>query len=539
MSQFSFSQVPSANIQRSKFDRSHSYKTAFNSGYLIPFYVDDVLPGDTFNLTTSMVARLTTPILPVMDNVHIDTFFFFVPSRLVWDNFQKFFGEQKNPGDSIDFVEPQVDFSTGADVGSIYDYLGVPPSVSLSQPDWPSALPFRAMNLIYNEWFRDQNLQDSLEVPTGDGPDPIDTYALFKRNKRHDYFTSALPWPQKGPGVEISLGSTAPIMSNGMGITFTNGSVDFNLSNMNSTNSGAFIRPYINTLGEEIGASTGTNNNGSVTSPVGQSIGFGDETGLVADLSQAHAATINSLRQAFAMQSLMEALARSGSRYTELLRGVFGVVSPDARLQRPEFLGGSTDFITMQQVPQTSATDGTTPQGHLAAYGYMSSVKHGFTKSFVEHGYVIGFVNVWVDLSYQQGMPRYLSRRTRWDYFWPQLSHIGEQAILNKEIFLASDANQNAGVFGYQERYAEYRYHPSMITGKMRSQTDTPLDQWHLAQRFDTLPTLSSTFIEENPPLDRILAVQDEPQIFLDAYFDLKCVRPIPLYGIPGFGSRF
>ena len=264
-----------------------------------------------------------------------------------------------------------------------------------------------------------------------------------------------------------------------------------------------------------------------------------EKSGLVADLSDATAATINSLRQAFAMQTLMESLARSGSRYTELLRGVFGVVSPDARLQRPEFLGGSTDYINMQQIAQTSSTDGTTPQGHLAAFGYMNSVKHGFQKSFVEHGYVIGFVNVWTDLSYQQGLPRYLSRRTRWDYYWPQLAHIGEQAVLNKEIYLDSDSDQNNAIFGYQERYAEYRYHPSMITGQLRSQTPTPLDVWHLAQKFDNLPTLSGTFIEENPPLERVLAIQDEPQIFIDAWFDLKCVRPMPLFGIPGFGNRF
>lgn len=538
MSNYSFSQVPSANIRRSKFDRSHGYKTAFNGGYLIPFYVDDVLPGDTFNLTTSMVARLTTPILPVMDNIHIDTFFFFVPSRLVWNNFQKFFGEQENPGDSIDFVEPQIDLSSegGAAVGSIFDYLGVPPMVSLTQPDWPSALPFRAINLIWNEWFRDQNLQDSLPVNKGDGPDSPDDYKMLKRNKRHDYFTSALPWPLKSPSgpVTIPIGTEAPVIGNGMALGLTDGSNDFGLNSMVSGSS-YFLNAQVPRYGTEIGT-TGT----SATYATG-SVGVtpdGEKSGLYADLSSASSITVNQLRQAIAMQGLMEALARSGSRYRELLRGVFGVISPDARLQVPEFLGGSKDYITMQQVPQTSATDGTTPQGHLAAFGYMSSVNHGFQKSFVEHGYVIGFVNVWTDLSYQQGMPRYLSRRTRWDYYWPQLAHIGEQAVLNKEIYLQSDTTANNEVFGYQERYAEYRYHPSMITGQMRSQTPTPLDQWHLAQKFDDLPKLSSAFIEENPPLDRVLAVQDEPEIFLDAWFNLKCVRPMPLFGVPGFGYR-
>lgn len=536
MSEYSFSQVPEARIQRSKFDRSHGYKTAFNSGYLIPFYVDDVLPGDTFNLTTSMVARLTTPIVPVMDNIHIDTFFFFVPSRLVWNNFQKFFGEQENPNDSIDFVEPQVDLSGGAAVQSVFDYLGVPPLISIPQADWPSALPFRAINLIWNEWFRDQNLQDSLPVEKGDGPDPVSNYKLLKRNKRHDYFTSSLPWPQKSPGggVEIPLGTTAPVYGNGNGIGLYDGSHTFGMTYY--VGDDWALRPtskYDVPVGTSTSSAHYSNDKviGVSTNP--------EDSGLIADLSSASAATINSLRQAFAMQSLMEALSRSGSRYIEFLRGVFGVVSPDARLQRPEFLGGSTDYINMQQIPQTSATDATTPQGHLAAFGYMNSVNHGFQKSFVEHGYVIGFVNVWTDLSYQQGLPRYLSRRTRWDYYMPPLAHIGEQAVLNKEIYLTSDTDRNNGVFGYQERYAEYRYHPSMITGQLRSQTPTPLDVWHFAQKFTNVPTLSSTFIEENPPLDRVLAVHDEPQIFLDAWFDLKCVRPMPLYGVPGFGNRF
>lgn len=547
MSQYSFSQVPRAEVRRSKFDRSHGYKTAFDSGYLIPFYVDDVLPGDTFNLTTSMIARLTTPIVPVMDNVHLDTFFFFVPSRLVWDNFQRFFGEQDNPGDSIDFTEPQIDLSDGAAVQSIFDYLGVPPNVKLSQPDWPSALPFRAINLIWNEWFRDQNLQDSVPVNKGDGPDPVSDYSLLKRCKRHDYFTSSLPWPQKSPGggVQLSLGQTAPVVGTGLGLGMTDGTHHGSLyfhENYSSTGSdGTIAYPAGVDYGEPANIGETATNGRRTPLHDYKVVGVSTDpewSGLEADLSSATAITINSLREAFAMQSLLEALARSGSRYTELLRGVFNVISPDARLQRPEFLGGSRDFIAMQQVPQTSATDASTPQGHLAAFGYLSSVKHGFQKSFVEHGYVIGFVNVWCDLSYQQGLPRYLSRRTRWDYYWPQLANIGEQPILNKEIYLSSDTEQNNAVFGYQERNAEYRYHPSMITGQMRSQTATPLDQWHLAQKFETLPTLSSAFIEENPPLDRVLAVQNEPEIFLDAWFDLKCVRPMPLFSIPGLGNR-
>lgn len=531
MASFNFAQLPQADISRSKFDRSHGFKMAFNSGYLIPFFADEVLPGDTFDLQTAMVARLATPIVPVMDNIHIDTMFFFVPNRLVWENWEKFCGEQKNPGDSIDYLVPTVNLANGCEFGSVFDYIGVPPNVSIPQADWPIALPFRGCNLIWNEWFRDENLQNSLPVNTGDGPDAISDYPLLKRGKRHDYFTSSLPWPQKDGSVILPLGGTAPIRGNMKAVGFTK-------------------LPEGTDIGGLCYYRSATENNYKYATALGlpdpdpgSSYYLGlamdsSRSGMVADLSQATAASVNSIRQAFQMQKFLERSARSGTRYTEILRNFFGVVSPDARLQRPEFLGGSEDYINMHQVAQTSSTDASTPQGNLAAFGYMNSRKHGFTKSFVEHGWVIGFVNVWTDLSYQQGLRRELSRRTRWDYYWPDFAHLGEQGVLNKEIYLSSDSSQNNAAFGYQERYAEYRYKPSQIAGIMRSTAPQSLDVWHLSQKFDSLPKLNSTFIEENPPLSRVLAVQDEPQIILDAWFNLKCTRPMPLYSIPGLGYR-
>lgn len=518
-----FSQIPRAEIQRSSFNRSHGYKTTFDSGYLVPFYVDEVLPGDTFNLKCTLFARLATPIVPFMDNMFMETFFFFVPNRLIWDNWQKFNGEQENPGDSTDFLIPTIKNTGSFAVGSIADYFGIPTGVNNLEVN---ALPFRAYNLIYNEWFRDENLQDSLPFDKGDGPDDVESYNLVRRGKRHDYFTSALPWPQKGPGVEIPLGTSAPIVG------ISNGSLT-NLLTTTATNLGSY------SLNE--GANT------YAFSSVGQaSVGkaslsnilVGDSSSVYADLTTATAYTINSLRQAFQVQRLYERDARGGTRYTEILRAHFGVISPDARLQRPEYLGGSSSPININPVQQTSATTDTTPQGNLAAFGFTSSKIHGFTKSFVEHGYIIGLVNVRADLTYQQGLHRLWSRQTRFDFYWPSLAHLGEQAVLNKEIYAQGTAADDE-VFGYQERYAEYRYYPSLITGKFRSTYAQPLDMWHLSQKFDSLPTLSAQFIEDNPPVSRVIAVQDEPQFLLDTYFSLNCVRPMPVYSVPGLVDHF
>lgn len=514
-----FSQIPRADIQRSSFNRSHGYKTTLDSGYLVPFFVDEVLPGDTFNLKATLFGRLATPAVPFMDNMYLETFFFFVPNRLVWDNWQKFNGEQKNPGDSTDFLIPTLEAGKH-EVGSIADYFGIPTGVSL---DKINALPFRAYNLIYNEWFRDENLQDSLEVPTGDGPDPINKYNLVRRGKRHDYFTSCLPWPQKGPGVELPLGSTANL--NGT-LSVPGGSYTLNVNNNGNSLSHNPNWSWQN----------GSSVNPTITVPTNR-IDM-SKSGVTVDLSSATAITINSLRQAFQLQKLYERDARGGTRYTEILRAHFGVISPDARLQRPEYLGGSSTRININPVQQTSATDTTSPQGNLAAYGVLGDKVNGFMKSFVEHGYIIGLVNVRADLTYQQGLNRMWSRQTRFDYYWPALAHLGEQAVLNKEIY-AQGTSKDDEVFGYQERWAEYRYFPSQITGKFRSTYAQSLDVWHLAQEFAELPKLNSEFIMDNPPVARVLAVQNEPQILLDCYFSLSCVRPMPIYSVPGLVDHF
>jgi len=533
-SSHSFAMVPKADIPRSRFQMQKTLKTSFDSGYLVPIMCEEVLPGDTFNVNATLFGRLATPIFPVMDNLHIDTQFFFVPNRLVWNNWVKFMGEQENPSDSISYSIPQqVSPAGGYAVGSLQDYLGLPTvgQVGAGNTVTHSALPVRCCNLIWNQWYRDENLQNSLVVDKGDGPDtsPSTNYVLQRRGKRHDYFTSALPWPQKGSSVSLPLGTTAPVIRNESQpypVFISDGGGNASYASINNSGGDNNIRLP--------GASAGSL----------KWVSGSGNTGLLADLSTATAATINQLRQSFQIQKLLERDARGGTRYTEIVRSHFGVMSPDSRLQRPEYLGGGSSLINISPIAQTSGTNasGTTaPLGNLAAYGTFLHQGHGFTYSAVEHGHIIGFASVRADLTYQQGLRKLWSRSTRYDYYFPAFAHLGEQAILNKEIYCDGSSNDN-NVFGYQERWAELRYNPSQITGLFKSTSAGTIDAWHYSQKFTSLPTLNSTFIQDNPPLARNLAVgsaANGQQLLLDAFFNITAARPLPMYSVPGLIDHF
>lgn len=556
-----FSQIPPLDVPRSSFNRSHTFKSTFDAGRLIPFYIDEVYPADTFKLRANLFARMSTPVVPVMDNAYLDTFFFFVPYRLLWKHWREFNGENLLPGiQSTEYSIPQA-VGTNAPVGSLWDYFGFPTNVANKLS--VSAFPFRAYIKVYNDWFRDENLQAARSINNGTnitaGSDIDDVigsdktfdwgqYIPLYRGKRHDYFTSALPWPQKGPGVELPLGATANIsgvakvggsapLSVNSGVATYSGSMDGNLRLASTTQSSLQAELYLASSKSNVDYPVSLNSTGTLN-PSGLTVDLSQ--GKV-DLTSATAITINSLRSAFQLQKFYEKDARGGTRYTEIIRSHFGVISPDARLQRAEYLGGTSTQIMINPVMQTSATDSTSPQGNLAAFALANTRTHGFSKSFVEHGIVIGLLNVRTDLSYQQGINKQWLRTTREEFYWPSFAHLGEQAILNKEIY-AQGTEADDDVFGYQERYAELRYHPSVITGKMRSTYAQPLDAWHFAQKFDNLPALNSDFIfdiSSYQGIRRSLAVQDEPQFLLDAYIQLRCARPMPLYGVPGLVDHF
>jgi hypothetical protein len=534
-----------ANISRSKFDCPNSLITGLNSGLLIPIWYAEAYPSDTLTITTSAFARLLTQIAPFMDNVYMDVHFWCVPNRLVWEHWVNMHGERKAPGDSIDFLTPQLttnSVTSEVTIGSIFDYFDIPPNVpNLSF----NSLIFRAYNLVYNEWYRDENLQEPVTVETGD-TDLISNYTLLKRGKRKDYFTSCLPAPQKGDAVDLPLGTTAPVFGNGKTLGLTNGTNQVGLRSCDG-NYGALVGVTAAYNVSPSGTRTGD------TEPRGTYgvVPKGYESGMYADLTEATSATINSLRQAFAIQQLLEKDSRGGTRYTEMNLAHFGAKSADARLQRPEFLGGGTFKLNLSVVPQTSATGTTgTPQGNLSSFGVINGFTKKIVKSFTEHCLLFAVASVRADLTYQQGLSRFYSRRSRYDYYYPELCNLGEQAVLNKEIFAqgASVINPETSqpydneIFGYQERWSELRTKMNRISGTMRSQAPSPLDQWHLAQEFENLPVLSPEFIEENPPIDRVIAVEggeDTPQFICNFFFDETWVRPMSVNSIPSLRAHF
>ncbi len=507
-SQQQFSNVPRADIPRSSFNLSHGHKTTFDADYLVPILGPiDIIPGDTFNVRASFFMRLATPLFPIMDNMYVDTFFFFVPYRLLWVNFEKFHGAQDDPGDSIVFTVP-ISSNHTVVLGSLQDYMGLP--MTNAGVDY-QVLPFRAYNKIYNDWFRDENLQNSITVDTDNGPDTIANYTLLKRGKRFDYFTSCLPAPQKGAAVSMPLGTSAEIHTS---------KSELDLVDIYSVGEAGYRS--LETAGTSLSVDTVVGNVANV---------------MFADLSGATAATINDIRLAFQTQRLLERDARSGTRYVETLKAHWGVTSPDFRLQRAEFLGGGSEAINVTPVAQQSAQ--TTPVandtlGHLSGFGTVSGT-HSFSKSFVEHGVLLGLANVRGDITYSQGLDRMWSKSTRYDFYYPVLSGIGEQAVLNQEIWWSNGA-PDLTVFGYQERYGEYRFQNNRLSSLMRPDATGTLAAWNVSEDFATLPSLGASFITANlgVPLDRAIQIPTEPHFIADFFFDIKAARPLPVYGIPG-----
>jgi hypothetical protein len=551
MKQHVFARVPAVNIPRSVFPLSHNLKTTMDVDYLYPIFVGEALPADTWVFSQKIFGRMTTPLTPLMDDLYIDTFYFAVPVRLVDDEFKKLMGERPFGDLKNDYVTPMLNTGdSGVAFGSLYDYLGVPPSVP--NLDFLSWYP-RAYNLVWNEFFRDENLVDGAPVAGihSDGTvttEALSDYILRKRGKRHDYYTSCTPWPQKGDAAQMSFsGLSGSVVATG------NLQLKYNNPSNNTWQTGyyAYMSNYSNATPGIVTSKPATaptypavsgDNISYVnpsTSPTGRPAVY--DGGLGVQFADLPAFTINEFREGVAMQHLLEQWARGGTRYTELLRSCFGVVSPDARLQRPEYLGGSSQALNVTTIAQTSETTASSPLGNLASFVTMTN-DASFTKSFTEHTIIIGLCNIRANLTYSQGLNRMFSRRTKFDFYWPALANLGEQVVKNREIFAQGDSvlaedgvtPVDDGVFGYQERWAEYRYMPNRLTGLMRPTAPNSLDAWHLSQKFDNLPVLNDEFIQESVPIDRVVAVTDEPPFLVDAYFDIRAARPMPIYSVPG-----
>lgn len=542
---FNFSENPiTLDISRSRFNRDSSIKMSFNVGELVPFYVDEVLPGDTMEVSTSKVVRMQTLLTPVMDNMYLDTYYFFVPNRLVWDHWKEFQGENTESAwiPQTEYTVPQITSPTGGwTVGTIADYMGIPTGVeNLSV----NALPFRAYALICDYWFRSQNLQDPFVIPKNEstvvGSNGND-YKLdvakggkpWIARRYNDYFSQALPSPQKGPAVSLPgfAGGTYPVVGNGNSFTFTDGTKRYGLT----AGTGNINRFFDSLADKPIGTVIADGSGPAQGSAMGLPT---DSSGAIVSVPAAGMITINELRTAFQLQKYYEQLARSGSRYSEILRAQFRVTSPDARLQNPEYLGGTHLPITINQVVQNSGTGAgsSTPQGTTVAYSLTADNHFDFSKSFVEHGFIIGVCVARYEHTYQQGIERFWSRKKVTDYYVPVFANLGEQGICNKEIYAQGTATDDE-IFGYVPRWNEYRFKPNRVCGEMRSSYAQSLDCWHLADDYEALPTLSGSWLmEDKTNVDRVLAVTSKVsnQLFGDFYIQNVSTRAMPLHSIPG-----